>query len=189
MNNDEYDSLESLNFEILGFLNYFIEEGPKGPNAQSIAQQFCYDRLADGANFFNEATKRGLMLQTQLAEQAQVKLKSDLVEIKEEKRKNDDLFSSKLRYVEQQKAELAAREETTRESLSQALRERERIELESEDKLNNLRKDMSREKQEMTDRMNLSLEKQKEIARMQKADASEYDKQKALFMQQIEHLT
>ena len=48
---------------------------------------------------------------------------------------------------------------------------------------------MSREKQEMTDRMNLSLEKQKEIARMQKADASEYDKQKALFMQQIEHLT
>lgn len=73
--------------------------------------------------------------------------------------------------------------------MSQALRERERIELESEDKLNNLRKDMSREKQEMTDRMNLSLEKQKEIARMQKADASEYDKQKALFMQQIEHLT
>ena len=38
LNNDEYDSLESLNFEILGFLNYFIEEGPKGPNAQSIAQ-------------------------------------------------------------------------------------------------------------------------------------------------------
>ena len=37
LNNDEYDSLESLNFEILGFLNYFIEEGPKGPNAQSLA--------------------------------------------------------------------------------------------------------------------------------------------------------
>ena len=118
LNNDEYDSLESLNFEILGFLNYFIEEGPKGPNAQSIAQQFCYDRLADGANFFNEATKRGLMLQTQLAEQAQVKLKADLTEIKEEKRKNDEVYNSKLRYVEQQKAELAAREETTRESLA-----------------------------------------------------------------------
>jgi exonuclease VII large subunit len=38
LNNDEYDSLESLNFEILGFLSYFLEEGPKGPNAQSIAQ-------------------------------------------------------------------------------------------------------------------------------------------------------
>ena len=58
------------------------------------------------------------MLQTALAEQAQVKLKSDLTEIKDEKRKQDDVFNSKLRYVEQQKAELAVREETTRESLA-----------------------------------------------------------------------
>ena len=63
-----------------------------------------------------------------------MKLKSDLAEIKEEKRKNDDVFNSKLRYVEQQKAELAAREETTRESLAQTLKEKERIELEAEDK-------------------------------------------------------
>ena len=71
LNNDEYDNLESLNHEILGFLQYFTEEGPKGPNCISIAQQFCYDRLAEGAQFFNEATKHGLQLQTQLAEQAQ----------------------------------------------------------------------------------------------------------------------
>ena len=118
-----------------------------------------------------------------------MKLKTDLAEIKEEKRKNDDVFNSKLRYVEQQKAELAARDEVTRENLAQALKERERIELESEEKLNSLRKDLLREKQELTDRMNASLEKQKDIARMQKASESEYDKQKALYMQQIEHLT
>ena len=35
-----------------------------------------------------------------------------LTEIKDEKRKLDEVFNSKLRYVEQQKAELAAREET-----------------------------------------------------------------------------
>ena len=99
------------------------------------------------------------------------------------------MFNSKLRYVEQQKAELAAREETTRESLAQAVKERERVENESEMKLGQLRKDMTREKQEMTERMNQSLEKQKDIARMQKASESEYDKQKALYLQQIEHLT
>jgi len=82
-----------------------------------------------------------------------------LAEIKEEKRKNDEVFNSKLRYVEQQKAELAARDEITRENLAQALKERERIELEAEDKLNGLRKDLLREKQELTDRMNASLEK------------------------------
>jgi Arc/MetJ-type ribon-helix-helix transcriptional regulator len=73
-------------------------------------------------------------------------LKTDLTELKEEKRKNDDVYNSKMRYIEQQKAELAAREETTRESLAQALKERERIELEAEDKLNQLRRDMVREK-------------------------------------------
>ena len=64
LNNDEYDTLESLNFEILGFLNYFLEEGPKGPNAQGIAQQFCYDRIVEGASFFNETAKRDAVLQT-----------------------------------------------------------------------------------------------------------------------------
>ena len=37
--------------------------------------------------------------------------------------------------------------------------------------------------------MNQSLEKQKETSRRQQASESEFDKQKALFMQQIEHLT
>ena len=55
------------------------------------------------------------MLQAQLAEQAHAKLKTDVTELKEEKKKNDDTFNSKLRYLEQQKAELSAREETTRE--------------------------------------------------------------------------
>ena len=68
LNNDEYDSLESLNYEILGFLNYFVEEGPKGPNSQQIAQQFCYDRLAEGANFFTERINRQLMVNSQVSE-------------------------------------------------------------------------------------------------------------------------
>jgi len=52
-----------------------------------------------------------------------------------------------------------------------------------------MRKDLTREKSEMTERMNQSLEKQKEIARMQRQSESEYDKQKALYLQQIEHLS
>ena len=39
-----------------------------------------------------------------------------------------------------------------------------------------MRKELVREKQEVTERMNSSLEKQKEIARIQKASESEYDK-------------
>ena len=76
------------------------------------------------------------MMQTALLEQAHAKLKVDLSEMKDEKRKYDEVWNTKLRQIEQQKAELAAREETTRESLAQALKERERVELEAEEKLN-----------------------------------------------------
>ena len=104
--------------EILGFLNYFLEEGPKGPNAQSLAQQFCYDRVVEGANFFNENDKRDAIVQAQLSEQTLKKLKEDLTEAKDERRKESDQYQSKLRSVEQAKAEFAAREETARESLA-----------------------------------------------------------------------
>ena len=55
--------------------------------------------------------------------------------------------------------------------------------------MSQIRRDMVREKQDITERMNQSLEKQKEIARLSKTSESEYDKQKALYLQQIEHLT
>ena len=58
------------------------------------------------------------MLSAQLAEQAKEKVKADLMEMKEEKRRNEEQMGQKLRYVEQQKAELAAKEETMRESLA-----------------------------------------------------------------------
>lgn len=64
LSNDEYDNIDSLNQEIHGFLDYFHEEGPKGPNAMNIAQMFCYDKMLEGSHFFLENTKRHGHLQT-----------------------------------------------------------------------------------------------------------------------------
>ena len=54
LTNDEYDNIDSLNQEIHGFLDYFHEEGPKGPNSMNIAQMFCYDKMLEGSHFFLE---------------------------------------------------------------------------------------------------------------------------------------
>jgi hypothetical protein len=42
---------------------------------------------------------------------------------------------------------------------------------------------------EVTEKMNSALEKEKESNRVKIASESEFDKQKALYLQQIEHLT
>ena len=51
------------------------------------------------------------------------------------------------------------------------------------------RKEHQRYLQELTDKMNSALEQQKEIQREKVASDSEFDKQKALYLQQIDHLT
>lgn len=87
LRNQEYDRLDSLSHEIVDFLQYFIDEGPKGPKREQIAQDFCYRMLAEGADFFNKNISNELYYQKQFSEQIQIKLKSEILEIKDEKRK------------------------------------------------------------------------------------------------------
>ena len=51
-----------------------------------------------------------------------------------------------------------------------------------------MKRDAQRGMQELTERMNASVEKAKEATRYQRTQESEFDKQKALYLQQIEHL-
>ena len=67
-------------------------------------------------------------------------------------------MNTKLRHAETQKAELAAREEASRESLAVALKEKEQNELKSEEKINNARKESLRQIQDLTDKMNTAME-------------------------------
>lgn len=98
-------------------------------------------------------------------------------------------IQSKLRLSEQQRVEFAAREETIKESLLQCQKEKERTEQEMDEKVTQTKKEAQRHIAEMTDRMNESIERSKEVGKQQRNNESEFDKQKALYVQQIEHLT
>ena len=142
LRNHEYDRLDSFSHEIVDFLQYFIEEGPKGPKRESIAQEFCYKMLAEGADFFNKNVANELYYQKQYADQIQQKLKGEIVELKDEKRKATENLETKLRATEIEKAELSAREQSVRENLLHLTREKEQQELAFEDKLKAKQKDM-----------------------------------------------
>ena len=63
------------------------------------------------------------------------------------------------------------------------------VELKAEEKINMSRKESHQQVLMLTDKMNEAIEKEKEIQRTKVASESEFDKQKALYLQQIEHLT
>jgi cell division ATPase FtsA len=116
-------------------MQYFMDEGPKGPKREVIAQEFCYKMLSEGSDFFNKNIANELYYQKQYAEQIQQKLKSEIQEIKEEKRKATENLETKLRATEIEKAELSAREQSVRENLLHLSKEKERQEQVLQDKL------------------------------------------------------
>lgn len=63
------------------------------------------------------------------------------------------------------------------------------VELKAEEKINMNRKESHQQVLMLTDKMNEAMEKEKETQRTKVASESEFDKQKALYLQQIEHLT
>lgn len=82
--------------------------------------------LAEAADFFNKNVTNELYYQKQIAEQIQQKLKSEVLELKEDKRKATENLETKLRATEIQKAELSAREQAVRESMMHLTKEKER---------------------------------------------------------------
>ena len=82
--------------------------------------------LSEGADFFNKALSNELYYHKQYMEQIQQKLKGEISEIKEEKRKATETLETKLRSTEIEKAELSAREQSVRENLMHLTKEKER---------------------------------------------------------------
>ena len=64
LRNQDYERLDDLSIEIRDFLQFFLEEGPKGPYRQIIAQEFSFKVLSEGAVYFNKSITNELYLQT-----------------------------------------------------------------------------------------------------------------------------
>jgi hypothetical protein len=103
-------------------------------------------------------------------------LKAEIVELKDEKRKETDALDSKLKQAMIEKAELSAKEQTAIERIAQLAKDKERIELENEEKMLNSKKDSQRQLAEMQTKMQSAYDEQKEVQRRQMASESEFDK-------------
>ena len=100
--------------------------------------------LAEGAEFFNKNIANELYYQKQYSDQIQQKLKGEITELKDDKRKATEHLETKLRATEIEKAELSAREQSVRENLVHLTKEKERQEQVLEEKLLAQKKEMQR---------------------------------------------
>jgi len=52
LKNGKYERIEELNADIKEFQQFFLNDGPLGPLRELICQEFCYSKIAEGAEYF-----------------------------------------------------------------------------------------------------------------------------------------
>lgn len=103
--------------DIVNFRNMFEEAGPPGTNRKEIATDFCFKAVMEAAEFFIGNTMNELNLCKTLSEENIKKLTQQLEENKAEVKERMESVENKLRRAEIEKAELSAKEQSTREHL------------------------------------------------------------------------
>jgi len=104
--------------ELKNFQAYCLDNGPPGPNRRSILAEFCLKALAEASEFFFKNITNELSLQREIAEEQLKKLQGEIKDTKEEHKQKLDYFESKMRAAETEKAEISAKEQGLKESLS-----------------------------------------------------------------------
>jgi phage-related tail protein len=94
-----------------------------------------------------------LSLQRAIMEDTVRKLQEEIHELKSDQRQKIDSLESKVRKAEIEKAELSAKEQSTREALQQTQQEKSQLEENLTQKLKQARKDFERELEEINHKL------------------------------------
>jgi chromosome segregation ATPase len=188
LKNQQYPSFLDYLQDIEQFKQIFEESGPPGPGRKGILLEFCLKAIMESAEFFLGNVASEMNLQRQLAEEQIRKLQQEIQEIKYDQKERIENLEVKLRKTDIEKAELSAKEQSTKEALQQMQSEKNELENKLSTQMSSLKKDYERTIDELTIKVSNTEEQKKEISRAQMSSESEFEKQKALLDQKIEFL-
>ena len=185
LRNHEYSDFGEFDKDIKIVHTDFLERGPQGPNRDLICQEFIVNAMTEGCYFFISSIQNELKLQKNLQSESISKLEARINELKGDLQKSRDESDSKLRQLENDKAQLSAKEQSVRETMNELKKEKDSAEKEWKTRLQNERADFNRNIEDYKSRMYASEEAAKESQRRMVSSESENDKQKALLDQKV----
>jgi Na+/phosphate symporter len=142
LKNQQYPSFIDYLHDIEQFKQIFEENGPPGSNRKEILLEFCLKACMESSEFFLANATNEINLQRTLAEETVRKLQQEIKDMKAESKERLESIESKVRKSEIEKAELAAREQSSKEALHQLTSEKNQMEAEMNQKLIDLKRQM-----------------------------------------------
>ena len=147
------------------FKAIFDESGPPGTHRKETLLDFCLKAVMESAEFFIGNIANEVHLQKALAEETIRKLQQEIKEIKTDQKDKIETLENKIRKSDMEKAELGAKEQSSREQVQQLQSEKNLIESEMNTKFLQQKKDFERQMEEINNKMNKSDDLKKEIQR------------------------
>jgi len=188
LKNNEFSTLDEYESELKAFQMFFIENGPPGPNRKALLLEYIQKVQKETADMFNKKLFSELELQKTLTQDTVQKLENQISEMKEEHKAENDNMASKIRFLETEKAELAAKEQGLRENCNTILKEKSALEKQMLEKLDEAKKESERNLKILKDK--ITQQEEQTRAAQEKAITVESDsnKQQALLEQKINYL-
>ena len=182
---NEFENFVEYEKELRLFQQYFIENGPPGPNRKSIMLDFCQKCLIEASDYFTKTLRNKLELDKALADENINRMTKEIDELKEESIRVSYSYLSKIRMLENQKAELLAREQGLRENVASLIKDKDFSEKSLKEKIDLEKKQFQKASKELNDKLNEKENKVLELGNSITLMKSEYDKEKALLTQKV----
>ena len=125
LKNQQYPSFIDYMHDIEQFKQIFDESGPPGSARREIMLDFCIKAVMESAEFFLGNIGNEMNLQRALAEETVRKLQEEIREIKTDQKQRLENLETKVRKTELERAEMSAREQSTREAMQELQSEKQ----------------------------------------------------------------
>lgn len=128
LKNQQYPSFMDYLADIEQFKQIFDENGPPGTHRREILLDFCMRAIQESSEFFLANITNEMNLQRSIMEDTVRKLQEEIKELKSDQRQKLDSLETKMRKIEMDKAEISAKEQSSKEALQQIQQEKTQLE-------------------------------------------------------------
>lgn len=184
LRNGQYATFTDFEKDLNEMQVRFLEEGL----FKNELLEFCIHQLSQACMYFIRSTENEITNMKMLNEQMVKKLEEKVQELKDELKDSKSQLENRVRSLETDKAHLEAKEQTLQESVQQLRLEKDKVETDFKQRLQQEKKESQSLVEEYKQNANLAEQNAKELQRQVMNAESNFDKEKALLEQKNTHL-
>jgi hypothetical protein len=188
LHNDEFASFADYCAKVKAFMAFFTQHGPEGPSRREVLMEFCQVKTALAAESFLASVTNEMEVTALAGSEHLTRLEGELREVKEDYLKDKDSWQKKLTTAESERAERGASEQIFREQVTNLKAERDRIERELRDSAKQVRDESQRQIEEASNKIWDFEDKVRKVERQALEAKNEFEREKALLVQQTKFL-